>query len=72
MLSNYAHVSVPLDANGGGDLTTVTCFPYKPGDAPSPAGTTGSIAIPCGQTVSLVSDGAPTSYPMGIAISPDS
>ncbi|MGC2257802.1 MAG: bifunctional YncE family protein/alkaline phosphatase family protein [Candidatus Sulfotelmatobacter sp.] len=74
MLSNYAQVSVPLDANGGGNLTTVTCYPYNAAATPpsgSPPGTTGSIAIPCGQTVSLVSDGAPTSYPMGIAISPD-
>jgi YVTN family beta-propeller protein len=65
LLSNFAQVSVPLDVNGGGYLTTVTCFPN------SPPGTTGSIEIPCGQTVSLVSDGAPTSYPTGIAISPD-
>ncbi len=65
LLSNSAQVSVPLDVNGGGYLTNVTCFPN------SPPGTTGSIEIPCGQTVSLVSDGAPTSYPMGVAISPD-
>jgi len=74
MLSNYAQVSVPLDVNGGGYLTTVSCYPYNAAATPpsgSPPGTTGSIAIPCGQTVSLVSDGAPTSYPMGIAISPD-
>jgi YVTN family beta-propeller protein len=73
-LSNYAQVSVPLDANGGGNLTNVTCYPYNAAATPpsgSPPGTTGSISIPCGQTVSLVSDGAPTSYPMGIAISPD-
>jgi len=65
LLSDSAHVSVPLDVNAGGYLTTVTCFPN------SPSGTTGSSEIPCGQTVSLVSDGAPTSYPMGVAISPD-
>jgi YVTN family beta-propeller protein len=64
-LTNSAQVSVPLDVNGGGYLTNVTCFPN------SPSGTTGSSEIPCGQTVSLMSDGAPTSYPMGIAISPD-
>ncbi len=75
-LSNYAQVSVPLDAVGG-VLTNVTCypytFPYNAAAAPpsgSPPGTTGSIEIPCGQTVSLNSDGAPTSYPLGIAISP--
>jgi len=65
LLSDFAHVSVPLDVNAGGYLTTVTCFPN------SPSGTTGSSEIPCGKTVSLVSDGAPTSYPMGVAISPD-
>jgi YVTN family beta-propeller protein len=74
LLSDYAHVSVPLDVNAGGYLTTVTCYPYNATTTPpsgSPPGTTGSIEIPCGQTVSLVSDGAPTSYPTGIAISPD-
>jgi YVTN family beta-propeller protein len=64
-LSDYAHVSVPMDVNAGGYLTTVTCFPN------SPPGTTGSAEIPCGQTVSLQSDGTKTSYPLGIAISPD-
>jgi len=65
LLSDYAQVSVPLDVNAGGYLTTVTCF------ANSPPGTTGSIEIPCGQTVSVNSDGAYTSYPLGIAISAD-
>ncbi len=65
LLSNYAHVSVPLDVNSAGVLTTVTCFPN------SPPGTTGSAAIPCGQTVSLSGDGTNTSYPLGIAVSPD-
>jgi YVTN family beta-propeller protein len=58
-------VSVPMDVNSNGVLTTVTCFPN------SPPGTTGSIEIPCGQTVSIVSDGTHTSYPMGIAVSSD-
>jgi len=78
LLSNYAEVSVPLDADGGGNLTNVTCYPwvapFNTASAPpsgSPPGTTGSIEIPCGQTVSLVSDGAPTSYPMGIAVTPN-
>jgi YVTN family beta-propeller protein len=77
-LSNYAQVSVPLDVNGGGYLTNVTCYPWvapyntaKTPPSGSPPGTTGSIEIPCGQTVSLVSDGAPTSYPMGIAVTPN-
>jgi YVTN family beta-propeller protein len=65
MLSDYAHVSLPLDVDSSGKLTTVTCFPN------SPPGTTGSIEIPCGQTVSIVSDGTSTSYPTGIAISKD-
>ena len=65
LLSDYAHVAVALDVNSSGSLTTVTCFPN------SPPGTTGSSEIPCGQTVSVVSDGTYTSYPTGIAISPD-
>jgi YVTN family beta-propeller protein len=65
LLSDYAHVSVPMDVDANGVLTTVTCFPNSPG------GTTGSIDIPCGQTVSIVSDGTHTSYPTGIAISKD-
>ncbi len=64
-LSDYAHVSVPIDVNSQNYLTNVTCFSKSPG------GTTGSIDIPCGQTVSIVSDNTFTSYPMGIAISPD-
>ncbi|MFZ0684570.1 MAG: bifunctional YncE family protein/alkaline phosphatase family protein [Terriglobales bacterium] len=72
-LSNSAQVGVSLDINGSGYLTTVNCFPYNAAAKPpsgSPPGTTGSIEIPCGQTVSVVSDGAYTAYPMGIAISP--
>jgi YVTN family beta-propeller protein len=65
LLSDYAHVSVPMDVNASGVLTNVTCFPNSPG------GTTGSILIPCGQTVSIVSNGSPTSYPTGIAVSSD-
>jgi YVTN family beta-propeller protein len=65
MLTDDAHVSVPMDVNAAGVLTNVTCFPN------SPSGTTGSIEIPCGQTVSIVSDGTHTSYPTGIAISAD-
>lgn len=65
MLSGGTQVSVPLDVNSAGVLTTVECF------ANSPPGTTGSDIIPCGQTVSLASDGASTSYPLGIAISAD-
>jgi YVTN family beta-propeller protein len=58
-------VSVPIDVNSQNYLTNVTCFPNSPG------GTTGSINIPCGQTVSIVSDNTFTSYPVGIAISPN-
>ncbi len=78
LLSNYATVSVPLDVNAGGYLTTVTCYTYVPPynstkkpPSGSPPGTTGSAEIPCGQTVSLESDGAPTSYPLGIAVTPN-
>jgi YVTN family beta-propeller protein len=58
-------VGVPIDINSQNYLTNVTCFPNSPG------GTTGSINIPCGQTVSIVSDNTFTSYPVGIAISPN-
>jgi YVTN family beta-propeller protein len=58
-------VAVPIDVDSNGKLTTVTCF-YN-----SPSGTTGSAEIPCGKTVSIVSNGAHTSYPMGVAVSPD-
>jgi YVTN family beta-propeller protein len=74
LLTNNAQVGVSLDVNESGYLTTVDCFPYNAATTPpsgSPPGTTGSIEIPCGQTVSLVSDGAPTAYPTGIALSPN-
>jgi len=58
-------VSVPLDVDSTGRLTNVTCFPNSPG------GTSGSFNIPCGYPVSIFSDDTYTSYPMGIAISPD-
>jgi YVTN family beta-propeller protein len=58
-------VAVPIGVDSNGVLTTVTCF------FNSPSGTTGGAAIPCGQTVSIVSNGTPTSYPMGIAVSSD-
>jgi YVTN family beta-propeller protein len=65
LLSNYAQVKVPMDVNSEGYLTNVTCFPNSPG------GTTGSFDIPCGYPYSIFSDDTFTSYPMGIAISPD-
>ncbi len=65
LLSDYAHVNVPMAVNAAGVLTTVTCFPT------SVPGTTGSAEIPCGQTYSINSDGVHTSYPLGIAVSPD-
>jgi DNA-binding beta-propeller fold protein YncE len=69
LLTDFAHVSVPVDGTpivlpliGNSDqLTNVTCFPN------SPPGTNGSAMIPCGDT-----DSFGTSYPLGIAISPDS
>ncbi len=66
LLSDYAHVSVPMDVTATDALSTVTCYSNSPG------GTTGSFNIPCGQTVSLISNGVLTSYPTGIAVSPDS
>jgi YVTN family beta-propeller protein len=69
-------VSVPMDVNSEGQLTNVTCYPYnhngawKPASG-SPGGTTGSFEIPCGFPYSIFSDGTNTSYPTGIAISPD-
>jgi YVTN family beta-propeller protein len=58
-------VSVPIDVNSEGYLTNVTCFPKSPG------GTTGSFDIPCGYPYSIFSDDTFTSYPTGIAISPN-
>ncbi len=68
LLSDYAHVSVPIDSTkvtvpglGSVDqLTTVNCFPN------SPPGTTGSSPVPCGIPISQG-----TSYPTGIAVSHD-
>jgi YVTN family beta-propeller protein len=65
LLSDLAHVAVALDVDSSNVLTTVKCFPN------SPSGTTGSSEIPCGQTVSVASDGTHTSYPTGIAVSAD-
>ncbi len=65
LLSDYAHVSVPMAVNSSNVLTTVTCFPS------SVPGTTGSNEIPCGQTYTIASNGVKSSAPYGIAISPD-
>ena len=65
LLSNYAQVKVAMDVDATGRLTNVTCFPNSPG------GTSGSFLIPCGYPVSIFSDDTFTSYPMGIAVSPD-
>ena len=65
LLTNYAHVNVPIDINSDAYLTNVTCLPNSPG------GTSGSFNIPCGFPYSIFSDDTFTSYPMGIAISPD-
>jgi len=82
-LSNYAQVSVPMAIDAYGTLTNVTCYTstgYQanglPNQAPlaagvSPPGTSGSFNIPCGKSVSIFSDETVTSYPTGIAISPD-
>ena len=65
LLSDYAHVSVAMDVDSTNTLTTVTCYNT------SVPGTTGSAAIPCGQTVSINSDGVKTAYPLGIATTAD-
>ncbi len=69
MLSDYAHVSVPIDGtlfkiegtSFAYTLNNVTCFQN------SPPGTDGSYAHPCGYTVGS----NPSSYPLGLAVSPD-
>jgi YVTN family beta-propeller protein len=80
MLSDYAHVGVPMDINADYSLKNVTCYQPDtltglPSGGPalgvSPPGTTGSFAIPCGQTVSFISNGVLTSYPLGIAVTSD-
>jgi len=78
-LTNVANIPVPPDVDATGKMTTVTCFnsdPTKvmagpPAKGISPPGTNGGFNIPCAYSVSLFSDQAPTSYPMGIAVSSD-
>jgi YVTN family beta-propeller protein len=66
LLSDYAHVSVPID----GSLATIESTPFayslnNPKCFPnSPPGTDGSYAHPCGFTVGT----NPSAYPLGIAI----
>jgi YVTN family beta-propeller protein len=64
-LTDYAHVSVPMDVDATLRQTDVTCFGNSPG------GTNGSFLIPCGYSVSVFSDEVLTSYPTGIAVSRD-
>src|ERR1700739_2023613 len=79
MLTNSPNVPVPIAVDATGKFTNVTCFGVDytkvqqglPAKGVSPSGTTGSFNIPCGYSVSLFSDQAPTSYPMGIAVSSD-
>ena len=74
LLTNYAQVKVPIDVDSTGKLTNVKCYPYN-GSAKvpkgSPSGTTGSFGIPCGYPYSIFTDDTFTSYPEGIAVSPD-
>jgi YVTN family beta-propeller protein len=74
LLSDNTQVPVPIDVNSvvpqnalgsWGLLNNVNCSPNSPG------GTTGSFLIPCGYTVSMFSDETFTSYPVGVAISPN-
>ncbi len=68
LLSDYARVNVPIDGyqvtvegqNFDWFINTVNCFPN------SPPGTDGSYGHACGHT-----EGTNSSYPIGIAISPD-
>ncbi len=74
LLTNFAQVSVPMDINAEDSLTNVTCTAYNGTAKPpsgSPGGTSGSFEIPCSFPYSIFSDDTVTSYPMGIAISPD-
>ncbi|MGA2985382.1 MAG: bifunctional YncE family protein/alkaline phosphatase family protein [Terriglobia bacterium] len=78
--SNVARISLPLDATitslpafGASEpvLNTVNCtqtvtMPGTGVTLPGPVGTSGSYAIPCGVPYS-----GTTSYPLGIAVSPD-
>ena len=74
LLSNYAQVNVPPDVTSGGPADQRYLLPVQGcGEAASgsPAGTSGSFGIPCGYPVSIFSDDTLTSYPEGIAVSPD-
>jgi YVTN family beta-propeller protein len=76
LLSNDAQVKIPIDANSEGQLTNVTCYPYKyngpakPASG-SPSGTSGSFGIPCSYPYSIFTEDAFTSYPTSIAVSPN-
>ena len=78
-LTNFANVQVPIAIDATGKMTTVTCFGTNPAvvqtglppKGTSPSGTSGSFNIPCGYSTSIFSDQAFTSYPTGIAVSPD-
>src|SRR5579862_5614463 len=69
LLSDYAHVSVPIAGSQATiegtpfaySVNTVKCFPN------SPPGTDGSYAHPCGYTVGTNS----SAYPLGIAVTPN-
>ena len=74
LLTNYAQVKVPIDVDNTGKLTNVKCSPYNGSANPptgSPSGTSGSFGIPCGYPYSIFTAGTFTSYPEGIAVSPD-
>lgn len=83
-LTDYAQVNVPLDATmvtlsglpplpllTNANCTQTVTMPGTGVKLSAPVGTTGSQAIPCGIPDSAVSDGTNTSYPTGIAVSPD-
>jgi YVTN family beta-propeller protein len=58
-------VKVPIAVDATGKLTNVTCYSNSPG------GTTGSFNIPCGYPYTIFSNEETSSYPTGVAVSPD-
>jgi YVTN family beta-propeller protein len=58
-------VKMPIAVDATGKLTNVTCYSNSPG------GTTGSFNIPCGYPYTIFSNQETSSYPTGVAVSPD-
>jgi YVTN family beta-propeller protein len=86
LLTDNAQVSVPMDATAitvptvppttlpllnSANCTQTVTMPATGVTLSGPVGTTGSLAIPCGIPYSAAANGTASSYPTGIAISPD-